>query len=233
MYNYILKQLIKELEYNNLLNSKFCKSSFAQFGEDLIINKLLSKISYGNFLDLGSFHPIHFSNTFLLYLRGWRGVSIDGNKEMIEISEKIRPLDKNIFSYLSNEESENYYIFDRDRPATNRIVSSLESVDKKKESIKIRTSILNNIIKNYEKDLEKLYYLNIDLEFQDFNIIRNFDFKKYHPLVISIEIHNFEYNKKNEVSEFLENLNYLLHSYVRPTAIYVDKFFKENKFNLY
>ncbi len=35
MYNYILKQLIKELEYNNLLNSKFCKSSFAQFGEDI------------------------------------------------------------------------------------------------------------------------------------------------------------------------------------------------------
>ena len=88
MYNSYLKQILNEKDFNNLINSDFCKSSFSQFGEDLIINKILKKIPNGNYLDLGSFHPIHFSNTFLLYLRGWRGVNIDGNEDMIKISKK-------------------------------------------------------------------------------------------------------------------------------------------------
>ena len=103
MYNNYLRKILNEADYNSLLNSDICKSSFAQFGEDLIINKLFSKTSKGNFLDIGSFHPIHYSNTFLLHLRGWRGINIDGNKELIEISNKVRPLDKNIHAFLSDK----------------------------------------------------------------------------------------------------------------------------------
>ncbi len=80
MYNNQLKKILNESNYNNLINSNFCKSSFSQYGEDLIINKILRKINIGNYLDLGSFHPIHFSNTFILYIRGWRGINIEGNK---------------------------------------------------------------------------------------------------------------------------------------------------------
>ncbi len=233
MYNFFLKKVLKEQEFKNLIESKFCKSSFAQFGEDLIINKLLSKIPYGNFLDLGSFHPIHFSNTLLLYLRGWRGVNVDGNKEMIEIFKKIRPLDINIAKYLSDYEGENYYIFDNKNAAMNRVVNKIDTIDiQKEQSVKIITTTLNNVIKKYEKDLQKLYYLNIDLEYQDYVILKTFDFKKYHPLVISIEIHDFDFDKENEVSKFLIKQNYSMHSYIKPTAIYVDNLFKENNFNL-
>ena len=233
MYNFFLKKIFKEEEFKKLIESKFCKSSFAQFGEDLIINKLLSKIPYGNFLYLGSFHPIHFSNTLLLYLRGWRGVNIDGNKEMIEISKKIRPFDKNIYKYLSDHEGENYYVFDNKNPAMNRVVNKINTIDNQKEqAVKIITCTLNNVIKDYENNLQKLYYLNIDLEYQDFAILKTFDFKKYHPLVISIEIHNFDFNKQNDVSKFLNKQNYSIHSYIKPTAIFIDNFFKENNFNL-
>ena len=234
MYNFYLKKILKEEKFKNLIESNFCKSSFAQFGEDLIINKLLSKIPYGNFLDLGSFHPIHFSNTLLLYLRGWRGINIDGNKEIIEIFKKTRPLDNSIVEYLSDHEGENYIIFNNKNPAMNRVINKASTIDKTKElPVKINTTTLNKVIKNYEKDLQKLYYLNIDLEHQDFAILKTFDFKKYHPLVISIEIHNFDFNKKNKVSKFLNKHNYSIHSYIKPTAIYVDNLFQVNNFNLY
>ena len=116
MYNVLLKKILGLNNFTNIINSNYCKSSFSQFGEDLIINKILNKISNGNYLDLGSFHPMHFSNTFLLYLKGWRGVNIDANKEMIDISKKIRPLDKNIFAYLSNVEKDCFYIINKKKP---------------------------------------------------------------------------------------------------------------------
>ena len=72
MYTQRLQKILKNQNiYNQIINSHFTKISFAQFGEDMRINKIFKNISNGNYVDLGSFHPIHFSNTFLLYLRGW------------------------------------------------------------------------------------------------------------------------------------------------------------------
>jgi len=232
MYNIQLKKLLNSENYNNLINSNFCKSSFSQYGEDLIINKILQNISAGNYLDLGSFHPIHFSNTFILYIRGWRGINIDGNEEMINISKKVRPLDKNIFAYLSNVEKDCFYIKNRKTPAMNKIVDKVENLKDHEKSFKIKTKTLENLISPHKEYLEKLYYLNIDLEFIDEIIIKNFDFSKYHPLVITIEMHNFELDKENEISFFLKKHNYSFYSYSNPTAIFIDNNFKENKFNL-
>ena len=49
--------------------------SYAQSGEDQIV---LDICGYGGrFLDIGSFHPTHLSNTRLLYEHGWTGVMIE------------------------------------------------------------------------------------------------------------------------------------------------------------
>ena len=227
MHNSKLKNLLNERDYYNLLNSKFCKSSFAQFGEDLIINKILSK-TIGNYLDLGSFHPIFFSNTFLLYLRGWRGVNIDGNKEAIKISKKIRPLDKNIHAFLSDKKQNKYYIKNRKVPAMNRLSDQLDNLNENEDYDIIETKNLNDVIEGHENYLTKLYYLNIDIEFYDEVILKTFNFERYHPLLISIESHSFDFYKKNSICKFLEQHNYSIHSYVKPTAIYVDNDFKKN-----
>lgn len=233
MYNNQLRKILNKENYNNLINSNFCKSTFSQYGEDLIINKILRKIKVGNYLDLGSFHPIHFSNTFILYIRGWRGINIDGNEEMIEISKKVRPLDKNIFAYLSNTEKECFYIKNNKHPAMNKIVNKVENLKDHEEFIKIKTKTLESIIESHEEYLQKLYYLNIDLEFIDNKIIKNFNFSRYHPILITIEMHNFDLNQDNEISIFLKKNNYSFHSYLNPTAFFIDNEFKENKFDLF
>ncbi len=232
MYNNHLKKILSQKDFNHLINSDFAKSSFSQYGEDLVINKILKNISNGNYLDLGSFHPIHFSNTFLLYLRGWRGVNIDGNKDMIEISKKIRPLDKNIFAYLSNIEKECFYIINKKHPAMNKIADNVNDLQNNEKFIKIKTKTLDNLIDSHEEFLKKLYYLNIDLEFIDKLIIKEFNFSKYRPLLITIEIHDFELNKDNEISSFLRERDYCFHGYLNPTAFFLDNKFKKDEFIL-
>lgn len=232
MYNTYLKKILSQKDFNNLLESNFCKSSFSQFGEDLVVNKILSKIPNGNFLDLGSFHPIHFSNTFLLYLRGWRGINIDANIELIEISKKIRPLDKSIFAYLSNKNEEVFYIKNYKHPSMNRLSKDISDLEKNEEYITVNTDTLENLIKGYEILLKNLYYLNIDLEFSDEKILKNFNFNIYHPLLITIENQNFNFYNENSICKFLKNYNYSLYSYVRPTAFYIDNNFFEKNFNI-
>jgi len=232
MYNAFLKKILKQDNFHNLINSKFCKSSFSQFGEDLIINKLLHNIPYGNFLDIGSFHPMHFSNTFLLYLKGWRGINIDGNKEMVEIANKVRPLDKNIFAFLSAKKNEYFYISSKKNPAMNRVVKKFNKLHDDEKSERIITTTVNDLMQDCQNYLEKLYYLNIDLEYLDYEVLKTLDFNKYHPLLITIEIHNFEFNCDNEICKYLKINNYSLHSYTKPTAFFLDNNFKDNNFKL-
>ena len=57
--------------------------SFSQFGEDIsILHILFTRLNIRNgfYIDVGCNRPIHCSNTFNLYLREWRGLTIDLNE---------------------------------------------------------------------------------------------------------------------------------------------------------
>src|SRR5690349_18388101 len=79
--------------------------SFSQFGEDIGLAKWfdeLFRIQRGIYVDVGAYHPIHFSNTLLLHKKGWRGVNIDMNADKIALFNKFRPDDVNVHAAVSN-----------------------------------------------------------------------------------------------------------------------------------
>ena len=73
--------------------------SFAQQGEDLVLDRIISRILNqklsitGNYVDIGAFHPIEHSVTYLLYLRNWTGVAIDASTKTASEFAKKRPKD--------------------------------------------------------------------------------------------------------------------------------------------
>ena len=82
----------------------FGKRSFAQSGEDLIAwgeiqgsktqkLKNAKQGQMGFYVDIGAYHPKLFSNTYLFYKKGWRGICVDPNPKMGEIFAKARPRD--------------------------------------------------------------------------------------------------------------------------------------------
>jgi len=56
--------------------------SYSQEGEDLILLRIFEKKRIGFYVDVGSHHPFRFSNTYLFYRLGWRGINIDANQEV-------------------------------------------------------------------------------------------------------------------------------------------------------
>src|SRR5688572_15466410 len=51
------------------------RGSFSQHGEDIIVSRWFKQrgIRLGTYVDIGGSHPFRISNTYLLYLSGWRG----------------------------------------------------------------------------------------------------------------------------------------------------------------
>ena len=70
--------------------------------EDLILKDIFKEISKGFYVDVGCYHPIHLSNTYLLYQKGWRGINIDLSEYSIELFDHTRNDDLNINAAVTN-----------------------------------------------------------------------------------------------------------------------------------
>lgn len=71
MFSTLIKKLL-------LIRQAYFKSVdtnfYSQFGEDRILNELISKKNKNGFyVDAGCFYHKKYSNTFMLHKRGWNG----------------------------------------------------------------------------------------------------------------------------------------------------------------
>ena len=88
------------------------RDSYSQHGEDAAIESLLSH-GTGIYLDIGSGNPVHLSNTYGLYRRGWTGTLIDPLWVNTALSRVLRPRDKVIRAVASSDSGTvDFYEFD-------------------------------------------------------------------------------------------------------------------------
>ena len=94
MQNWFLKikLLINLIKYRGM----FFKKQYSKNKEDQYLKKIFKDINDGIYLDIGAYHPYRFSNTCLLYKKGWSGINIDINKESIDLFNMARPNDTNL-----------------------------------------------------------------------------------------------------------------------------------------
>ena len=88
------------------------RSTYSQFQEDLFIDKFFQYKSTGFYVDIGCYHPVKYSNTALIYNKGWSGINIDLNQTSIDLFNIARKRDKNICAALSNKNESAEFYFD-------------------------------------------------------------------------------------------------------------------------
>jgi len=178
------------------------KKSYSQFGEDLVISKYFKNF-VGKYVDIGCYHPIKYSNTALLYKKGWNGINIDLNKTSIDLFNFSRLRDKNVFACLSNKEEIVDIYFDNDFSALNSTFNTnIKNLKINKfKKIKIKIKVFSIVVR------EKFDFLNIDCEGNDYNILKTINLKKYRPKIICIEV-----SKKNKkfIYKYLNSNHYKL-----------------------
>src|SRR5689334_15261611 len=86
--------------------------SYSQEGEDMILARVFENQKSGFYVDVGAHHPWRFSNTYMFYRRGWRGLNIDAMPDSMSRFRKARPRDINVEIPVLREEAVlNYYQF--------------------------------------------------------------------------------------------------------------------------
>lgn len=202
--------------------------SYSQEGEDLILQRFLDYRPNGFFVDVGALHPSRFSNTYLFYCKGWRGINIEAMPGSMELFNKIRPSDINIEKAISDKaEPLTFHIFNE--PALNTF--SAEEAAKKDglrdykviQKVELMTETLANIFDTFLAEDQKIDFLTIDVEGMDLRVIKSNNWEKYRPeyvLVEELESDLETVMSESPVYKFMRGVDYKLVARSYNTCFY-------------
>ena len=190
----------------------------AEFGEDIFVRRFFKKFTNGYYVDVGSYHPIKGSLTYDLYKKKWSGINIDLSQISIDLFKLSRPKDINIRAAITDHNGKTFFY---ENSPINQQNSLKENSSAKK--IEINCYKLNTILDKNE--IKKIDYLNIDAEGNDFKVISSFDFKKFNPMLVSIEFNDYNFDNliNSEINILMEKNNYKLISKFGVTCFYIKK----------
>jgi FkbM family methyltransferase len=197
---------------------KHAKTSYAQEGEDMIINRFFEFKKKGVYVDVGAHHPFRFSNTSFFYRKGWSGINIDPLPEAAALFKKYRKRDVNIQKGVSlKEEQLLYYAFNEpayntfsEEKANEYIKAGLGLPLLRKE--KIDTVPLRSILDANLPPGTTIDFLTIDTEGLEMEVLESNNWEKYQPTIIVLEDHTIEIEKhlNAALNLYMKKRNYAL-----------------------
>lgn len=165
--------------------------SYAQDGEDLILDRLLNGKASGFYVDVGAHHPVRFSNTNLFYRRGWKGINIDAMPGLMKTFKRRRPRDINIECGVAGQAGKlTYYQFDE--PALNTF-DFVEAVQKNVPpyhlvgTVEIEVERLDTLLTEHLAVGQEIDFMSIDVEGKDEEVLRSNDWDRFRPRYILAE----------------------------------------------
>jgi len=164
---------------------------FGQDGEDLILNRLLEGQAQGFYVDVGAHHPVRFSNTYLFYKRGWRGINIDAMPGSMKKFKRLRPRDINVECGVAGSAGKlMYHRFNE--PALNTF-DATEAQHKNKlpyrllDTVEVAVERLDTLLGRHLPAGQQIDFLSVDVEGKDEEVLRSNDWNRYRPRFILAE----------------------------------------------
>jgi len=206
--------------------------TYSQCGEDRVLLTLLQRraAGIGNdgfYVDVGAFSPKQFSNTYLFYKRGWRGINVDATPGSMRVFRQARPRDINVESAVSDEPGELTF-FTWGTPTVINTLSpehaaaEAQRIGKPPAQIRVQARTLRSILEENLPSGQAIDFMSVDVEAHDLNVLRSNDWTRYRPEFVLIELLKRDMHQvlHSEIQSFMLGQRYTLASWVYPNLIY-------------
>jgi FkbM family methyltransferase len=205
----------------------FPQPSYSAFGEDRLIEYLLRDRGPGYYVDVGCCWPIAFSNTYLLYKHGWRGLAIDADPEFAEPFRLQRPGDVfvNAAVGLKRGHAMLRLFSDPSMNATDPGWAAAAAANPHKRSlgeVEVERWPLGDLIARHAPAGVVVEFMNIDCEGADLEALQSNDWSRFSPRMLAVEdpALDLETATGTPIRRFLAALGYRLTAKLHLTSIY-------------
>ncbi|MCE3046736.1 FkbM family methyltransferase [Helicobacter kayseriensis] len=170
----------------------YATKSYSQEGEDLLLRRIFEQQKDGFYVDIGAHHPFRFSNTFLFYKRGWKGINIDAMPNSMKLFKRFRPRDTNL-EIPVGKSGETLEYFSFNEPALNTFNPNIAAKVQKNPHFKLlktysmQITSLAEILQQYLPQGQKIDFMSIDVEGLDLEVLQSNDWDTYRPKYLLVE----------------------------------------------
>ncbi|MBM4230129.1 MAG: FkbM family methyltransferase [Gammaproteobacteria bacterium] len=195
----------------------------------MVLSRIFEKKSNGFYVDVGAHHPKRFSNTYLFYRKGWRGINIDAMPGSMREFKEWRCRDINLELGVAKERGVlDYYVFNE--PALNGFSTELseernsaENDYHVREIIKVEVKPLREILAEYLEG-RAIDFLSVDVEGFDLDVLRSNDWSAYRPQIVLAECLKFSLHNlhRDPVVHFMREQDYDVYSKQVNTVFFED-----------
>lgn len=206
----------------------WCRDTYSQEGEDVVLARMFDGQKSGFYVDVGAHHPFRHSNTYLLYRRGWHGLNIDAKPGSMAPFLRARPRDKNLELGVSAERGvmeffvfdvPEYNTFDPDL-AHSRDSRGIRIIDR----VQVQCFPLSEVLSTHlPPDMGQFEILSVDVEGLDLEVLKTNDWDRFRPkVVVAEDLRQDIYGiLSSPMSAFLRSKGYEAHCKLMNSVIYV------------
>lgn len=190
-------------------------------GEDRIAASLL--IRYEGpafFVDVGCYDPVRWSNSYLFYLKGWRGIGIDPNADLASLWRRVRPRDTFLGCAVGEvDDVVGRYLSLGGCGASNRVTNDTES-EMAESGERVRIRRLASILECEIPNTRRLGLMSVDCEGMDLEVLRGNDWTRWRPKVLIAEDNGQE--RGHKLVEYCRCIGYDLRGLAGTSYVFVD-----------
>ncbi len=200
------------------------------------MTKFFGNQQKGFFVDIGAYHPQQYSNTYLLYKKGWRGINIDPRPGSKALFDKLRPEDINLeIAVLNGAKKLEYHIFTE--PALNTFDTTLLQ-ERKKNHRYLKSELIGGqplsdlLEKNLPANVSEIDLINVDAEGLDLEILKSNDWQRFRPKLIMVEVINTSLQTviEDPLYKHLFNHEYLIYGKTVQTVFFIEKNYYKKRY---
>jgi FkbM family methyltransferase len=184
--------------------------SYSQYGEDLVIDAVLGCLESGFFVDVGANDPILFNNTKRFSERGWTGVNVEPNPELLARIAEDRPRDVNVNAGVGSQDcTMTFYSIDPDTLSTFDKSMADQNVRDYAEAsivatIDVQVMTLESLLTQHVPAGQRIDFLSLDVEGGELDALGSNNWRTCRPRCLMIEVNR----SGQEIVDFLSGVGY-------------------------
>jgi hypothetical protein len=202
------------------------RTFYGENAEDAVLMLLCREIGLSfeglSYLEIGTNDPVRFNNTYNLYRLGARGLLVDPLPAVAELIHMSRPEDRFLHAAVSAVSGPQQVFF----ASKSSLVSSLSYEHHKAwdgithnevREIPVNVFGINEVVEQMGTVPDLLL---VDAEGEDEKIMRAFDYTRFHPKIIMVEMDHLD-SSRVEMMQFIESHGYIEYATVAYNTIFV------------
>lgn len=209
------------------------QKTYSGEAEDLILLKIFNGKTNGFFVDIGCYHPVVGSNTYVFHKKyNWTGINVDANPDSIKKFKHLRRNDVNLNVGIGPDDGVtlNFHRFSEGALNTFSDTIKEERIHRDKQqyigSIQVAVNTLERILDEYAAG-KQIDFLDVDVEGFDLEVLQSNNWQKYRPRIVMVE----DQHKVSDAFTSLPTYAFLREQgYVLVAKTYSTLFFAEQDF---